>query len=245
VLVLGGLTLGFIPGLPIPSVNPNIVLFVFLPPLIYAAAFGSSAQDLRTYVRPIGLLAVGLVLVTMAGVAVVAHAVAGSAGDPRSCSGRSLDGRIRSRPPRCCGGVSLAAALALPLTVVGRAFPERATLIFVAYIAIAATLVIPGLTSRAWFGGSGWGRRRRARGARRALVSSSRMLLFATWRSWRKPSSCPRVEHERLHELRRRAQISAESQRRIEHDLDPARSRGWRPQDLADHRSPGDGLQQP
>ena len=44
------------------------------------------------------------------------------------------------------GGVSLAAALALPLTAAGHAFPDRANVIFIAYIAIAATLVIPGLT---------------------------------------------------------------------------------------------------
>jgi CPA1 family monovalent cation:H+ antiporter len=44
------------------------------------------------------------------------------------------------------GGVSLAAALALPLTANGHAFPDRANIIFIAYVAIAATLVIPGLT---------------------------------------------------------------------------------------------------
>jgi monovalent cation/hydrogen antiporter len=44
------------------------------------------------------------------------------------------------------GGVSLAAALALPLTAAGRPFPDRANVIFISYIAIAATLVIPGLT---------------------------------------------------------------------------------------------------
>src|SRR5437764_561705 len=77
VLVLGGLALGFVPGLPTPRVDPDTVLFVFLPPLIYAASVGSSAQDLRAHARPIGLLAIGLVLATMAGVAAVAHAVAG------------------------------------------------------------------------------------------------------------------------------------------------------------------------
>ena len=53
-----------------------MVLFVFLPPLVYAASFGSSTQDLRAHAQAIGLLAVGLVLVTMGAVAVVAHAVA-------------------------------------------------------------------------------------------------------------------------------------------------------------------------
>jgi CPA1 family monovalent cation:H+ antiporter len=44
------------------------------------------------------------------------------------------------------GGVSLAAALAVPLIAEGHAFPDRALVIFIAYITIAATLVIPGLT---------------------------------------------------------------------------------------------------
>jgi CPA1 family monovalent cation:H+ antiporter len=77
VLVLGGLVVGLVSGHSAPRVDPQIVLLVFLPPLIYAASFGSSTQDLRRYARPIALLAVGLVLVTMGAVAVVAHAVAG------------------------------------------------------------------------------------------------------------------------------------------------------------------------
>jgi monovalent cation/hydrogen antiporter len=76
VLVLGGLLAGLLFGTSAPRVDPDTVLFVFLPPLIYAASFASSTQDLRAYARPIGWLAVGLVLVTMAAVAVVAHAVA-------------------------------------------------------------------------------------------------------------------------------------------------------------------------
>jgi CPA1 family monovalent cation:H+ antiporter len=58
--------------------------------LIYAASFGSSTQDLRTYARPIGLLAVGLVLVTMGAVAVVAHALAPIAWGPALVLGAIL-----------------------------------------------------------------------------------------------------------------------------------------------------------
>ena len=76
VLVLGGLVVGLVSGTSAPRVDPHIVLFVFLPPLIYAASFGSSTQDLRANARPIGLLAIGLVLVTVGAVAVVAHTVA-------------------------------------------------------------------------------------------------------------------------------------------------------------------------
>lgn len=76
VLVLGGLIVGLVSGGSAPHMDPDIVLFVFLPPLIYAASFGSSTQDLRAHARSIGLLAIGLVLLTMGAVAVVAHAVA-------------------------------------------------------------------------------------------------------------------------------------------------------------------------
>ena len=76
VLVVGGLVVGLVSGTSTPRVDPEVVLFVFLPPLIYAAAFSASTQDLRTHARAIGLLAVGLVLVTMGAVAVVAHTVA-------------------------------------------------------------------------------------------------------------------------------------------------------------------------
>jgi Na+/H+ antiporter len=77
VLVLGGLGLGFVPGLPSPQIDPDVVLFVFLPPLLYFAAFSSSAYELRDNAAPIGLLAVGLVLVTVVAVAAIAHAVVG------------------------------------------------------------------------------------------------------------------------------------------------------------------------
>jgi monovalent cation/hydrogen antiporter len=73
-LVLGGLAIGIVPGMPEFELNPELVFFGVLPPLLYSAAFFTSLRELRTAARPIGLLAVGLVAVTTAGVAVVAHA---------------------------------------------------------------------------------------------------------------------------------------------------------------------------
>jgi CPA1 family monovalent cation:H+ antiporter len=90
VLVLGGLVVGLVSGSSAPRVDPNVVLFVFLPPLIYAASFSSSTQDLRAHARPIALLAVGLVLVTMGAVAVVAHAVSHIAWGPALVLGAIL-----------------------------------------------------------------------------------------------------------------------------------------------------------
>jgi CPA1 family monovalent cation:H+ antiporter len=74
-LVLGGLVLGFVPGLPAVELSPELVLVLFLPPLLYVAAFFSSLRDLRADLRAISLSAVGLVLVTMGAVAVTAHAL--------------------------------------------------------------------------------------------------------------------------------------------------------------------------
>ena len=76
-LVLGGLVIGLVPGLPSPELDPDVVFFVFLPPLLYAAAIAVSAAELRANWAPITLLAVGLVLVTIAAVAAVANAVLG------------------------------------------------------------------------------------------------------------------------------------------------------------------------
>jgi monovalent cation/hydrogen antiporter len=73
-LVLGGLAIGIVPGMPTLELQPELIFFGVLPPLLYGAAFFTSLRDLRATVRPIGLLAIGLVLVTTVGVAVVAHA---------------------------------------------------------------------------------------------------------------------------------------------------------------------------
>src|SRR5581483_5716337 len=74
ILVPAGLILGFIPWFPRIGLNPELVLFVFLPPLVYTGAF-STWQALQKNFRPILLLSFGLVLFTMAVVAVVAHAL--------------------------------------------------------------------------------------------------------------------------------------------------------------------------
>jgi CPA1 family monovalent cation:H+ antiporter len=72
-LVLGGLAVGFIRGLPHVELRPDVVLVAILPPLLYASAFFTSLRDLKRNARPLSLLAVGLVLATMLAVAAVAH----------------------------------------------------------------------------------------------------------------------------------------------------------------------------
>ena len=76
-LVIGGLVLGLVPGMPEIELDPDLVLVVFLPPLLYAAAFFSDLRSLKTNLRAISLAAVGLVLATMAVVAVLGHEVIG------------------------------------------------------------------------------------------------------------------------------------------------------------------------
>ncbi len=75
VLVVGGLVIGFVPGLPDLELPPDVVFLVFLPPLLTSAGFSASPQELRAERSALGWLSLALVLATMGGVAVVAHAV--------------------------------------------------------------------------------------------------------------------------------------------------------------------------
>lgn len=72
-LVIGGLALGLLPGLPHMRLQPDLVFYFFLPPLIYPAALFTSWRDFRRNLRSILLLAIGLVLFTMVAVAAIAR----------------------------------------------------------------------------------------------------------------------------------------------------------------------------
>ncbi|HEU4976191.1 MAG TPA: Na+/H+ antiporter [Baekduia sp.] len=74
-LVAGGVLISLVPGLPDVRLDPDVVFFIFLPPLVYIAGFRSSPRDLRAQSRRIALLAIGLVVATTAAVAVAVHAV--------------------------------------------------------------------------------------------------------------------------------------------------------------------------
>jgi monovalent cation/hydrogen antiporter len=74
VLVLGGLAIALVPGLPEVELDPDTIFLIFLPPLVYAAGWRTSPQELRAVMRPLALLAIGLVFLTAAVVAAVAHA---------------------------------------------------------------------------------------------------------------------------------------------------------------------------
>ena len=74
-LVLGGLVLGLIPGIPDIQLDPDLVLLVFLPPLLYSSAFFFDLRALRADARVISLNAIGLVLATVLAVAWIGHAL--------------------------------------------------------------------------------------------------------------------------------------------------------------------------
>lgn len=72
-LVITGLVIGWIPGLPPVILSPDAVFLVFLPPLLYYAAWQIDNVELKLYSRSVSFLAVGLVLFTSTVVALVAY----------------------------------------------------------------------------------------------------------------------------------------------------------------------------
>ena len=63
-LVLGGLVLGYAPGLPKIELEPDVVFLLLLPPILFGAAYSTPIRDFKANARPIALLAIGLVLFT-------------------------------------------------------------------------------------------------------------------------------------------------------------------------------------
>jgi monovalent cation/hydrogen antiporter len=112
-LVLGGLGVGFVPGMPHVALPPDLVLIAVLPPLLYGTAFFTSLRELRANVRPVSLLAVGLVLTTTIVVATTAHALVPGLGWP----GAFVLGAIVS-PTDPTAATAIAERLGLPRRLV-------------------------------------------------------------------------------------------------------------------------------
>lgn len=75
VLVLGGMAIGFIPGVPTIELPPALVLVVFLPPLLYWESVTAPTSEFRAGAIWIFQMAFGLVIVTTVAVAAIAHAI--------------------------------------------------------------------------------------------------------------------------------------------------------------------------
>jgi Na+/H+ antiporter, bacterial form len=73
VMVLGGVVIALVPGLPSLNLDPDLILYVFLPPLLYSAAFRFPWDEFRSNMRPILAMAIGLVLATMVCVGYAAY----------------------------------------------------------------------------------------------------------------------------------------------------------------------------
>jgi Na+/H+ antiporter len=138
-LVIGGLALGFVPGIPHVQLEPEIVLVAILPPLLYGAAFFTSLRDLKTNARPLALLALGLVLATTVSVAAVCHTFIGGLSWPLCF----VIGAIVA-PTDAVAATAIASRLGLPRRLValieGESLINDATALVAYRFAVAAVL---------------------------------------------------------------------------------------------------------
>lgn len=72
-LIIAGIAIGFTPSMPVIELNPEIIFLIFLPPLLYDAAFNISFRDFKMHISTISTLAITLVFLTTLGIAVVAR----------------------------------------------------------------------------------------------------------------------------------------------------------------------------
>src|SRR6478609_7706077 len=135
-----GFLVGLIPGIAIPELDPELVFFVFLPPVIWAAAFFTSLRDFSANRRPIGFLAIGLVLVTS-----VAVAIAGRALFPgMSWAAAVALGAIVS-PPDAVAAIAIVSRLPVPRRVIvvleGESLVNDASALILYRSAVAAAVL--------------------------------------------------------------------------------------------------------
>lgn len=135
-LVLGGLLLGLTPGLPKIEINPDVIFLFFLPPLLFPAALFTSWRDFKYNLRPILLLAIGLVLFTTAAVGFLAHHYMGL-----PLAAAFVLGAIIS-PPDAIAATAIAQRLSIPRRIVaileGESLVNDATALVAYRFAVAA-----------------------------------------------------------------------------------------------------------
>lgn len=139
VMVIGGLLISFVPHLPSVELDPDVFFSLFLPPLLYAAAWQTSWRDFCANLRPISLLAIGFVLFTTFAIAILAHAVIPEMGWPAACA----LGAIIS-PPDAVAATAIAAPLGVPSRIVtvleGESMVNDASALTVYRFAVAAAV---------------------------------------------------------------------------------------------------------
>ena len=138
-LVLSGIGIGLIPGLPSIELRPEVVFLIFLPPILYAAAWSTSWPDFKAAKRPITLLAIGCVIFTTCAVAWVAHTFIPGLGWPEAF----VLGAIIS-PPDAVAATASTKGLAVPKRIVtvleGESLVNDATGLIAYRFAVAAVV---------------------------------------------------------------------------------------------------------
>ena len=138
-LVLSGIAIGLIPGLPRVSLHPDVVFLIFLPPILYAAAWNTSWPDFKAAKRPITLLAIGCVIFTTIAVAWIAHTFIPGLGWPEAF----VLGAIIS-PPDAIAATASTRGLAVPKRVItvleGESLVNDATGLIAYRYAVAAVV---------------------------------------------------------------------------------------------------------
>ena len=139
VLVVAGLAIGLIPGVPTIELQPNLVLFVILPPLLWSAGVQSSYIALRRNVRSIGLLAVGLPVATTFAVALVANHVV-----PELTPAAALTLGAIVAPPDAVSAAAVGRRLGLPRPIMtllgGESLLNDATALTLYKVSLAAAI---------------------------------------------------------------------------------------------------------
>ena len=137
VLVVGGLVLGLLPGVPEVQLEPDLVFLLFLPPILFGAGYFTSIRDFKANLRPILLLSVGLVLFTMTAVAITVHWVLPELGWPLAFATGAI-----VAPPDAIAATSVFNRLGAPRRIVtileGESLVNDATALVALRTALAA-----------------------------------------------------------------------------------------------------------
>ena len=164
-LVLGGLAIAFIPGVPEVALEPDLVFVLFLPPILWGAAYFTSLRDFKRNLRAISGLAIGLVVLTTLVVGWVAHTIIpGMSWAVALCLGAIVS------PPDAVAATAVMSRIGVPRNVItvleGESLVNDASALVLyraAVMAIVSGTFSLGATAGEFRAGRGRGRARRPR----------------------------------------------------------------------------------